>query len=266
MTPRTDAHALHDLLDKVMKQPQTAASTAWAEVLGCEYDTVDFVRRHGEVVSLLVNTLNQISALDDEATRERLLRYSRMWWWGVIGPHNAWNHSATSVFKIAQEELDHLASAADILAARAPGSALAPSNPDRLGNLRDVCKEWVGFVEQMHDLPGGLRLDLLKSLGHVLWLIDNVHLYGVTRVANAAQSTVGSVAVATRYVPARAQSSWREKTRALIVELGLLASLFNSGVDAVEHGEEFVSGFIDAVQGGDGGTTVAPKEIEPPKA
>ncbi len=71
-TPTNDARALYDLLEVVGAGTNTPQG-AWGGVLGADYGTLEFSRRHADVVGLYTGTLAQVAALPDRS-RERFQR------------------------------------------------------------------------------------------------------------------------------------------------------------------------------------------------
>jgi hypothetical protein len=151
----TAPHHLHTLLSRVQSSGKHTYADGWAVALGADWGSVEFAKRHCEVVNLMVTTIEQLNALPERA-RERTLRYVNAWWNSIVQPQANWNDTgrhAAGIIK--QDMLDHLEAAADIIAGSLVGSAAAPRGVD-LDAIADQCKEWLELLSSM-DLAGGER-------------------------------------------------------------------------------------------------------------
>jgi hypothetical protein len=233
---RTDAQALHDLLVAVRESKDTPSMmAAWHNVLQSDGD--EFVRRHCEVIGLLASTIEQIDALPNEQQRNRLKRYVPAWWRAVMAPDHAWGGPQDTRGLLADADLDHLASAADIIENRMRASLAAPSGGvEKLADFRTICADWLGYLrDEAHDLPDALRQSLIKDLEHVTWLIDNANLFGMARVAEAGQRAVGGLVTVSAHVRGEDLFRWREmlnKTIGVLVTFSTLVITVDAALDA----------------------------------
>jgi len=226
----TEARALHDLLEAV-KGTGVTINTAWESVLGAKWDSVEFARRHGEVVALLATTVDQIQQLNARQ-QGRFSTYIPMWWHGVMAPLTQWQaHEAGSI--ITQDHLNFLDAAADIISASVDPE---PNVSEKLEALRSDCEGWVDFLVQVPDVPQSLRIDLLLNLKHVIWLIENVDLFGAARVVDGGHRVLGSVFTAAPVVAAPKQSAWLDRARRLgkavydvMKVIGVMHGTFDAG-------------------------------------
>ncbi|GAA0985541.1 hypothetical protein ENKNEFLB_01405 [Nocardioides aquaticus] len=227
MTATNDARALHDLLSRAIEMSDTVENS-WGAMLAVEATSREFTRRHAEVVGLYTGTLALIESLP-EAARERAARYDRKWWTAIVAPRVTWHQNTAMVSVVDRPALDQLASFADLVEARLENSLAVPGSTD-LTELRAVVDEWLVALAEEKDLPAELRSGLIRTLTHVVWLIDNVDLFGVGRVAAAATEVVGEVAVVGQRLPPATRGEWVERGKKLIRVLVLLGGIA-SGVD-----------------------------------
>lgn len=227
--PRTDAHALHDLLQQARDSDQPNLQSAWAEVLRCEVNSTDFARRHSEAVRLLAQTLGQVDALGNEALRERNLRYANAWWQMLVSPNHPWNQQKIQQQIMNQAHLDQLGNLAEIIGARTGEERDVPN--EHLDHLRRECEQWVADLDVFTEIPSGLRTGLQHDLRHVVWLIENAHLFGAGRVQASAEQVVGGLSIASHYISEGHRDRWKRRTTAFIAGVVLLAT----GIDATNH-------------------------------
>ncbi|MFC9249171.1 hypothetical protein ACFT7S_35590 [Streptomyces sp. NPDC057136] len=165
------------------------------KALEAEWDSVEFARRHAEVVNLLLLTTQQLYALP-ERSRDRFLRYVPAWWNAIIQPKGNWgDNGRPAVNVVGQDVLDHLESAADIIAGSLVGSDAAPRSSD-LEEISQQCQDWVVFLQGIDasEIDGPIRDQLIVQLEHIIWLIAHVDLFGGARVAGETSRAIGSLA------------------------------------------------------------------------
>ncbi|WP_405004428.1 hypothetical protein OHV13_08805 [Kitasatospora purpeofusca] len=247
----TSAHQLHLILERVRESGAGNFREAWSSVLGAEYGSGEFAARHAEVCLLLADVTRQIGGLS-ERSRERLERYVGVWWAAVVQPEFSWGDSSRSpAGALDSSHLDHLESAADIIAATFRGSAAAPIGGG-LDQLREQCAHWLGMVEDRDnfELPEALRDTLANQIRHLGWLIDNVGLVGVSRVSQEAVSVVGSVAQASHVLRSRdeqSESRWKRSMVSLVAALGLFTTGAVGAREAIEAGDGLVREIVQIV-------------------
>lgn len=251
MASRTAAHALHDVLEDLRQAKQKSIQAAWAEVLGATVGTADFARRHAEVVSLWAATRDDIAGLPSERSRERFEPYLTPWWNAVMATQVQWNAGIELPRLITDEHLHLLGSAGDIIEHSLEGSVAAPTSDD-LEPLRLMCTEWIQILTNDRDIPGGLRLSLLESLRHVLWLIDNADRFGLAPIATASQSVVGGLMLAAPHVSEESSRTWTDKIKRFTVVLATLAGFLAAGQQVIESGQGLVGAIASVVQSAQG--------------
>jgi len=225
---------LHDLLSAVRREGGATISAAWEAVLAVDYGTVEFAQRHGEVVNLLSDTLRNIQVLPDR-TRERFLGYAPAWWTAVLSPNVPWPQSTSLAHNIiADSDLDHLGSAADLIEVRLAGTAAVP-NGGTLVDLRASVEEWRALVAEATELPQPVRDVLEGQIAYLLWLIEEAPRFGLARVAQEAQGLVGALGQARSGItnPQR-QLRWRQQFVALLAALGLMTGVLKESELALE--------------------------------
>lgn len=185
---------------------------AWEEALGADYGQVEFCTRHAEVSALLRDALRYLSILP-QASNQRYSRYVPAWWSGVISPNSAWNHGGTASSAIDQASLDQLAGFGELLEARLSVTSATPAaRQDDLTGLRAACVEWLDFLGES-SVRTQVRDALSAQIAHLIWLIDNVDLFGVSRVAQEGQAVGGAVVMASAEVTdPEERSRWGDLT------------------------------------------------------
>ena len=229
MTARSDAHALHTILSTLREElSKQALQTTWAEVLDADFGSLTFARRHSEVVGLFASVAAQIEVMPDRS-RERYQRHAYSWWNGVMSPVHPWNNAINPDTLIDQNALDQLDSAAELIEVRMEGS-LKVTDSDATVGLVESCREWLKAIDGDQDIPPGLRLSLRHDLGHVIWLIENAHLFGLARVAAAGQIVVGNLATTSLVMPPAKRGVWMERAKNFVRALVTFSALLQ-GVD-----------------------------------
>ncbi|MEV0010830.1 hypothetical protein [Streptomyces sp. NPDC047973] len=135
---------------------------------------------------------------------------------------------------ISEQALDMLAVTADLIAGTLAGSSAAPRGGD-LSELREKCEEWLTLLE---DIPAGsisdaTRDQLAVQVTHLIWLIDNVGLFGGARVAQQTEGLVGSLTQAVGGLPS--VSPLRGKLGAAVVTLMGVLFVFNQGAELAQN-------------------------------
>ncbi|MER6088590.1 hypothetical protein [Streptomyces bluensis] len=240
----TAAHHLHALLRGVRDSGMDNHAAGWSKVLDAEWGTVPFARRHSEVVTLLQMTIRQLDALP-ERSRLRCERYVDAWWTAVMQPAINWsdtNRPTTGI--IDEDKLDHLESTAELISGNLVGSVAAPRSAD-LDEMARQCHEWIDLLTSMGDeeISGPLRDGLISQIRHLIWLIENVGLFGGARVAEEASTVIGSLTqTGATLVNVQPDNANRWKT----AFLGLVAAcmVFNQAVpifqESITTGEAIV--------------------------
>ena len=254
------AAALHSLLTNVEAENSTLTE-AWANTLGVEFGSSAFVRRHSEVVALLGDVVKLAQALP-ETTGEWALRYAPSWWRAVIMPRIDW-HSSGKASVISVSDLDHLHSLADLIDGR-----LAQVSMDAFGGVRvkaEALLEEVRRVESQSEYGQRVLRILEADLEHVLWLIDNVDLFGSSHVVSAVQGALGSAAMATAAVPEQQrEGAWKTRmtdfAASVLMVMGLVTPIQAATNEALEQFSvtqelvaDIISGEDDAAAGPDDG-------------
>lgn len=231
----TAPHHLHTLLSRVKTSGKPSYVKGWAAVLGAEWGTVEFAKRHGEVVNLMVVTIEQLNSLP-ERPRERSLRYVNSWWQSIVQPQLNWTDSGRPAEGIIQQDmLDHLESAADIIAGSLVGSMAAPRGVDFQG-IVEQCREWLDLLQGMEEseISGPVRDGLISQLEHLIWLIENADLFGGARVSAEASRVIGSLAQASATMENASPdtvSRWKKGWIAFIA----VCVAFNGGATVVQE-------------------------------
>jgi hypothetical protein len=249
-------HHLHSILARVRASSGANYANGWAQALEAEWGSLEFSRRHSEVVNLLLDTVVQLNALP-ERSRERSLRYVPFWWTAVVQPQANWTDNGRNANDIiTQDMLDHLEAAADIIAGSLVGSTAAPRGTDLQG-ISDQCREWIDLLRSMDDaeISGPVRDELVSQIEHLIWLIENVHIFGAARVSAEANRVIGSLAQASATmgnVNPDTVSRWKKAWLAFIA----VCVTFNVGApivqESIQSGTAIVkeiAGVVDDVRG-----------------
>lgn len=225
------AQRLHDLVAEA-KTHNAVASAAWAEVLGAAYGTADFVQRYAEVWGLLSESLRLVAALPS-ASQPRYLKYSDAWLHMLATPGGNWNSTALDINEPA---LDQLGALGDLAESILFGTALVPTGGADLQALREQCAEWLTVVDEFDDLPKAAREELKAQLRHLLWLIDNVSTFGVSRVTQEARATEGTLRAHEERLSGDRLTGWRQKAGAFSVALVMVTGGLTTGAGALDAG------------------------------
>lgn len=257
-TENTAPHHLHRLLSEVKDSGEANLADGWSAALGAEWGTLEFAKRHAEVVALAVTTLEQLNALPERA-RERSLRYANDWWTALIQPRTNWQDRGRGADGVIEQDmLDHLEAAADIIAGNLVGSVAAPRGVD-FDAIVEQCNEWLTLLRDMDasEISGPVRDGLISQIDHLVWLIENVALFGGARVSSEASRVVGSLAQASVTMEnARPETAGRWK-QGFFSFITVLAAL-STGVVAVDQGitsgtsiVKEIAGVVSDIQGAD---------------
>lgn len=252
----TAAHNLHTLIARVRSSTEANVASAWSDVLGAEWGTYEFARRHAEVVTLLQMTIRQLTALP-ERVRIRSERHVSAWWTAVMQPVINWTDATRRLHTIIDDDkLDHLESAADLIAGSLVGSGAAPQSAD-LSEMAQRCNEWIELLASMdeHEMSGPARDQLISQIRHLIWLIENVRYFGGARVAGEASTVIGSLAqTGASLVNLRDENASRWKSALLAFVTACV--VFNQGApivqESITQGESIVreiASVVDDFQG-----------------
>lgn len=245
----TAPHQLHLLLARVRDSGEGCLRDGWVKALGANYGSIGFARRHAEAVALLVETIEQLHALPDRA-RDRSLRYVPQWWRAVVSPDGSWVDTGYPARNaIDDASFDQLEAAADIVAANLPGSTAAPNGAD-LSILQEQCLEWIHILEGAdgQQLAVGVKNEILGQLRHIIWLIENVELFGSARVSREASRVIGSLTQASASL---GDSSPESRSRWKKAWYGLIAAFiaFTSGATVVQEAISAGEGVLKEIDG-----------------
>lgn len=243
----TSPHSLHGILVKVCESGAPTFREGWSVALDAEWDSGEFARRHAEVSSLLSETIEQIQALP-ERSRVRFSRYYSQWWSAIVQPNAGWVDPARPARAlINQEMLDHLESAADLVAEVLFGTSSAPRG-DNLEALSESCNSWLAILAETPDseLPAELKGQIVHQIHHLVWLISNVELFGVARVSRETSSVIGSLAQASTALAGGDAETGGKWKRAL---LGFVAAsvVFTTGATQLQTAIEAGSGAVKGI-------------------
>lgn len=251
--PINDAQALQFLLES-FTAAEGGASQAWSEVLGADYGTVEFARRHALAMETYSGTLRHIDMLP-ERSRDRFERYAQQWWNALVAPDHTWGSRASRTDVLSQEALDQLGSAADVIESRTNPHSEAPQS--QLAVLREQVLQWTGLIEGEPSLSRTTRARLKDAVDHVVWLIDEAETFGAERVVVAAERLVGALGPVTVQVPESQQPTWKTHVSKLVSALLLFGGLHTT-VLAIEATVEKVGDVLPAITRGTETTPSAP--------
>ncbi|MEU2713355.1 hypothetical protein [Streptomyces sp. NPDC007205] len=250
----TAAHNLHTLIARVRSSAEGTIARSWSAVLGAEWGTIDFIRRHTEVVSLLQLTIQQLNALP-ERQRLRCERHVGAWWAAVIQPTVNWTDETRPAHSIIDDDkLDHLESTADLISGNLVGSSAAPRSTD-LDQMHNTCNEWIDLLTSMGEgeISGPLRDQLISQLRHIIWLVENSELFGGARIADEASTVIGVLAQASASVVNMREESASRWKKAFIT-LVTACIVFNQASPILQQsitaGEQIVKEITSAVDRG----------------
>lgn len=227
-----------------------SASDAWSEVLGAKYGTVEFARRHTQVVGLLDDTATAIAALPKSAT-DRLLPHLQAWWDSVVLPGGSWAAERTVARDVISDaELESLANAADLVEAHLEGSGFATHLV--LRDIDEACVNWISLIPNA-DLPPEFEHALISQVEHLRWMISNAEIFGLSAIAREAHRTLGSVSLASKDVGNPSiVNSWKRGCTALAVAITSwtgAATLAHEGIDSTRVVVEDVAELVDDFRG-----------------
>ncbi|MFJ9088560.1 hypothetical protein ACIRL3_39740 [Streptomyces sp. NPDC102384] len=246
-TENTAAHKLHAILSTVRESGGQTYAAGWAKALDAPWDSVEFSRRHSEVINLLFLTMQQINALPDHIS-SRTERHITGWWTAVMQPKANWQDTARPPGNIIdQDRLDHLASTADLLATHLGGTSAAPHGGD-LANLEEQCREWLNILESLEDneISSSLRVQLISQIQHLIWLIEHEAMFGGARVTQEASAVIGELAQATQTVTTNPENSgrWRNGFLALLTA----CTIFTQAAPVVQASIEAGTGLYNQIE------------------
>ncbi|MFC8709984.1 hypothetical protein ACFUCQ_08595 [Streptomyces sp. NPDC057197] len=238
----TNAHHLHDILERVRNSGKQRVRDGWAIALEAPFGDADFVRMHSEVANLLSATCRDVDALGGRQS-DRVSQYFPAWWSAVVYPNGSWIGDVGCQNLISEQALDMLAVTADLIAGALAGSSAAPRGGD-LSDLREKCEEWLTLLEEIPSgsISDGTRDQLSVQVAHLIWLIDNVNLFGGARVAQQTEGLVGSLTQAVGGLPNA--SPLRGKLGAAVVTLMSVLFVFNQGTEIAQTSIENAKGVV----------------------
>ncbi|MFJ8711733.1 hypothetical protein ACIRD9_00735 [Streptomyces violaceus] len=243
----TAAHHLHTLLTSVRNSEESSLTDAWCKVLDAEWGTLEFAKRHSEVVTLLQMTIRQLNSLP-ERSRLRCERYVTAWWTLVMQPILNWSDTTRSPHILFDEDkLDHLESTADLISGNLVGTDAAPHGSN-FEEIVEQCHEWIELLTSIGDdeLNGPLRDELISQIRHLIWLIENAALFGGARVAEEASTVIGSLTQAGATlvnVQPENLSRWKKALLGLIA----VCVVFNQASPIVQESITAGSGLIKEI-------------------
>ena len=216
--PASPARALHDILAQVQSTSEKAGGSTWEHwesVANAGPGGADFARFHAETMELLSEVEEALGTLSQTA-QERYDKYLPEWWTALVQPRSDWQ---TTRGIIGPSDLDHLASLADVLEAKA-GPVVDPQAHVILRRAIDLV---IAEVEQDTALPANIREEILTDLRHVLWLLSEVNTFGVDHAVAAAEKTLGKIA-------ARAVRTGSDKLKRAVIMVAAALTLASGGV------------------------------------
>src|SRR5215831_19061917 len=237
----TSAHALHDVLKAVREARAKTLAAAWSKVLHAEWKSLEFAKRHGEVVRLWCETVGQIDSLPPGQTQSRLRSYATSWWLALVVPDSPWGNNTSPAVVISEADLDHLTNTGDLIRGEFAGTAIAPTGTD-LDALRVQCQEWISVLSDQTEITEEqLRLTLLGQMRHLLWLIDNARTFGVSRVVEHGDQVTGTLArtAYTRPSAIRKLDDFKRRIGQLAVALAAMTGLVAGAgtfAEVADHG------------------------------
>lgn len=258
--PKSAARALHGALAEVESQRQTAPYHRWQQVFGQAPESVAFARIHTELMSLLTEVLHDIRELPPEG-QERYATYFGAWWAALVRPRQDWAADGRLLDKAS---LDMLASVADVIEMRASLRGQAREDaPEVLMRLV------TGLLEQVQGestLALHVQQQIVADLKHVLWLLENVELYGISHAITATEQLAGRISVAGQVTRNSRLRRWGAAMVAVIALLADVSQVWDSdtyreAVGAYAHNEDDAREISRIVV-----SCLPPKAIEGPPA
>lgn len=237
---RSAASALYSILETLTNTGAANMAQAWSHVLNAEFGSYEFACRHGEVTRLWSDALDEIESLPSESARRRLLKYAISWWLAIINPKNPWESNLRPPQIIDQANLDHLANAGELVSARLQGGTLAPAFADIAG-LRAQCEEWLTLLDDTEEIGNeSFRHALQSQMRHLIWLIDNVSQFGVSRVVENGDQLTGLLLRTSGTPEARVKNSKQFTSRIMkfIAAVAIVAAVVRDSqtiIKAAEH-------------------------------
>lgn len=253
MASSTSPHGLYEILSRVWGSGAPNFRDGWVAVLEAEWGSDEFARRHAEVAALLSDTIQQIHALP-EAQRTRYSRYFPQWWTAVVQPDLGWSDNGRPArVLVAQETLDHLASAADLLETAMRGTSAAPAGTN-VQELAESCRSWLEILAETPDseLASAVKTEIVAQITHLLWLIEHAELFGVARVSRETNAVVGSLAQASTMltgVDVQAGGRWKRAFLSLVAASVVLTAGATQLQAAIEAGSGVVKEITQVVDG-----------------
>ncbi|WP_280335641.1 hypothetical protein [Nocardia wallacei] len=227
MTAPNSAHALHDILQRVVRSQAATFEQGWETVLERPAGTPAFVQRHAAVVELYCDVHRTLLAHPRVAVRDRYQRYLPQWYEAIV-PRTAWDRTARPVEKLIDRTvLDHLAGLGDSLLARNEQHR-EPVPEAAIARLRDALGEWRALLPEA-DLPLSLQDEISAQVDRIERLLNN-NRHDLNPVITEARRLVGRVntVIGTR-PPVK-----RRACAAILLTLAFLNDV-DTGIDTASH-------------------------------
>lgn len=194
------------------------------------------MQRYAEVWGLLSESLRLIASLP-ELSQARYLKYADAWLHMLATPGGNWNSNTIDINEPALDQLGALGDLADSILI---GTASVPAGGEDLESLRSECEEWLTSVDQFVELPAAARHELSAQLRHLLWLIDNVSTFGVSRVTQEARSTEATLRAQEDRLSGDRLTGWKQKAGAFSMALMVVTGGLTTTAAAIEAGTNVV--------------------------
>lgn len=250
--PRGAGHSLHDLLEQVRNSGQPNILSAWETVLGDQATSVVWTQRHAEVVGLYQTLMQQVLGLP-ERDRKRPLYYAPTWYKAVVWQTH-WQSNQEGPSKIIDDDsLNALWFVGELLVHVRPGTATLPP-ADAVDRLHQELLAWLDLLGETDDVPRAIREEIAGQVQHVLWLLENINLFGAAPVVRQTREVVGRVTetIATQNPQSSTASKWRTRAGHLLVALGLFNGILATTNQVLDSGEQTYKTISEIVRGGDG--------------
>ena len=200
-------------------------------MLGCAVDSLEFPRRHAEVVNLFGRVTGYLQSLaGDDEDRQLYLKYAPAWYSAIVF-RDSWASTqkpASSI--IDQQTLDHLRGLGRILH-RSSGEDLTE---DAVITLRLGLTHWRDLLEES-GIPQSVMDRIKAQVDLIEWLLDNVGIYGAEPVVRESRNLVGIGVEVLQQVPAKAKKA----------AVGLAFVAYFLGL--VHHGVDETAGILEGL-------------------
>jgi hypothetical protein len=260
-TAWTSASALHEILRSLVSQEVSGLAAAWSNVLGVQFGELDFALRHGEVINLWKATMVEIDSLRSERSRDRALGYANSWWTAAISPSVNWETNTRPLDALSLASLDQLEATAEIISSQTHGAASIILRPN-LAEIVTQCTEWLELLEGTEEIDNEeIRRTLQSQLRHLVWLIENVDKFGVSRIVETGDQVTGALARTATLSKGNVKDPERftARLKKLIVAVAMVAELIQGTttiIDAARDSMPAIERVITPPQG--------PNVVNPP--